>query len=424
MIKKHLKNAAVYLFSAALSVLLIWYVLYHLVSGSDNEVETSPAMIVTKSSSISLEAYIVRDETIINANVEGGVNYLFEDGDKVCSGAVIANIYSGEGVEEVSDRILAIDKKISVLENSSVSDKATKTDSKIIDDKINELFYLMRDRIENGDTEYAIYRKDELLTYLNKRQVLTQNLSGFEEQIVTLIREKETLAGQLINLEENISVAHPGYFYSQTDGYENVFKVSSISELTLKSYDEIVDSQPVDYSSDLVVGKIVESDEWYILSEISNEQVKKFNEGSVYKIKFPFNSDVTIDMTLEKVVVEKESGRAVLVFKSNYMPSGFKYLRKQNVQVIEESYTGYKISAKAVRVVDGVRGVYVLSGNTVSFKEIDVLAETDGYFIVKEQPTYLEDEFYYKKLGLYDNVIISGKNLYNGKIISAAGVNQ
>ncbi len=424
MIKKHLKNAVVYLFSAALSVLLIWYVLYHLFSGSDNEVETSPAMIVTKSSSISLDAYIVRDETVLSANVEGGVNYLFDDGDKVGSGAIIANIYSGEGVEEVSDRILAIDKKISVLENSSVSDKATKTDSKVIDDKINELFYLMRDRIENGDTEYAIYRKDELLTYLNKRQVLTQNLSGFEEQIVTLIREKETLAGQLINLEENISVAHPGYFYSQTDGYENIFKVSSISDMTLKSYDEIVNSQPIDYSSGLVVGKIVESDEWYILSEISNEQIKKFNDGSVYKIKFPFSSDVAIDMTLEKTIVENESDRAVLVFKSNYMPSGFKYLRKQSIQVIEESYTGYKISAKAVRVVDGVRGVYILSGNTVSFKEIDVLAETDGYFIVKEQPTYLEDEFYYKKLGLYDNVIVSGKNLYNGKIISAAGVNQ
>lgn len=424
MLKIHIKNVAVYLFSSALSVLLIWYILYHLFSGSDNEIETSPAMIVTKSNTVSLEGYIVRDETIINANVEGGVNYLFGDGDKVQSGAVIANIYSGEGVEELSDRILAIDKKISVLENSSVSDKATKTDSKVIDDKINELFYLMRDGIENGDTEYAIYRKDELLTYLNKRQVLTQNISGFEEQIVSLIREKETLSGQLINLEENVAVSNPGYFYSQVDGYESVFDVSKLENLTLQSYEELVNSQSVDYSSALVVGKIVESDQWYILSETVRDDLKKFNEGKVYKIKFPFNSDVSIEMTLEKIVLENESEKAVLVFKSNYMPTGFKYLRKQNIQVVEESYTGYKISANAVRVVDGVRGVYILSGNTVSFKEIDVLTETDGYFIVKEQPTYLEDEFYYKKLGLYDNVIISGKNLYDGKIISAAGVNQ
>ncbi len=424
MLKIHIKNVAVYLFSAALSVLLIWYILYHLFSGSDNEVETSPAMIVTKSNTISLEGYIVRDETIINANVEGGINYLFGDGDKVQAGSIIAKVYSGEGVEELSDRILAIDKKISVLENSSVSEKATKTDSKVIDDKINELFYLMRDGIENGNTEYAIYRKDEFLTYLNKRQVLTQNISGFEEQIVSLIREKETLSGQLINLEENITVSTPGYFYSQADGYETVFDMSKLENLTLQSYEELVNSQPIDHSSALVVGKLVTSDQWCIISEAVRDDLKKFTEGKVYKIKFPFNSDVSIEMTLEKIVLENESDNAVLVFKSNYMPTGFKYLRKQNIQVVEESYTGYKIPANAVRVVDGVRGVYILSGNTVSFKEIDVLTETDGYFIVKEQPTYLEDEFYYKKLGLYDNVIISGKNLYDGKIISAAGVNQ
>ncbi len=424
MINKHIKNAAVYFFSAALSVLLIWYILYHLFSGSDNEVETTPAIVVTELNSVSLEAYIVRDETLVYASVEGGINYLFDDGDKVGSGAVIANVYSGEGAEEVSDRILAIDKKISILENSSVFENATKTDSKVIDDKINELFYLMRDRIENGDTEYAIYRKDELLTYLNKRQVLTQNISGFEDQIISLIREKETLSGQLINLEENITVTTPGYFYSQVDGYENVFSVSKLADMTLNSYNELVDSDPVDYSSVLVAGKIVNSDEWYILSEVVYDDLKKFNEGNVYEIKFPFNSDTAIKMSLERIVRENESEKAVLVFKSNYMPVGFKYLRKQNIQIVEESYTGYKIPANAVRVVDGTRGVYILSGNTVVFKEIDVLTENDGYFIVKEQPTYLEDEFYYKKLALYDNVITSGKNLYDGKIISASGVNS
>ena len=96
MIKIHIKNVAVYLFSAALSVLLIWYILYHLFSGSDNEVETTPAMVVTKSNTVSLEGYIVREETVINANAEGGINYLFDDGDRVQSGTVIANVYSGK----------------------------------------------------------------------------------------------------------------------------------------------------------------------------------------------------------------------------------------------------------------------------------------------------------------------------------------
>lgn len=422
MTRKQVKNVLIYLFSAALSVLLIWYIFYHLFSSSDNDVETSPAALVTKSNSIQLDAYILRDEKIIYAGIEGGINYLFEDGERVGTGTVLANIYSGDGAEEVSDRILAIDKKINILEKSSVSDNATKTDSKAIDNKINEVFYLLRDRIENNDIEYVMYRKDELLTYLNKRQVITQNVSGFEEQIITLTREKETLSGQLINLEENITAPGAGYFYSDVDGYEEIFRTSQLDDMTISSYENMVNSDPTDRSGQLVVGKMVNSDVWYILSEASVDQLKKFSEGSSYEVRFPFNADASVKMTLEKIIRENDNEKVVLIFKTNTMPSGFKYIRKQNIQVIEESYTGYKIPANAVRVVDGVKGVYVLSGNTVVFKEIEVLTENEGYFIVKEQPTYLEDEFYYKKLGLYDHVIVSGKNLYDGKIISISGV--
>lgn len=421
MTKKQIKNIFIYIISAAISVLFISYIFYHLFSSSDNDVETSPAMLVTKSNTVSLEAYIVRDETVLSSSVPGGVNYLFSDGDRVGSGTVIANIFSGEGAEQLSDRILALDKEITILENSSVDENATRTDSKVIDSKINEIFYLIRDGLERGDTEYAIYRKDEFLTYLNKRQVLTQNVSGFEDQIVSLIREKETLSGQLVNLEEHITTETAGYFYSEVDGYENIFRVSDLNEMTLNTYADLVDSEPEDFSSSLAIGKLVNSNEWYILSEISSNELKGFSEGASVQIRFPYNADAVVKATVYRVIRENDADKSVLIFKTNTMPSDFKYLRKQSVQIIEDSFTGYKIPANAVRVIDGVKGVYVLSGNTVVFKEITVLTEVDGFFIVKEQPTYLEDEYYYNKLGLYDNVIVSGKNLYDGKIISASG---
>ncbi len=411
----------VYFFSAALSVLLIFYILYHLFAGMDKDIETTPAVIATKANSIVLEAYVLRDETVLLASQEGGVNYLFDDGEKVSSGAVVANIYSGVGAEEVADRILAIDKRVDVLENSGVSKNTTKSDSILIDSKINELFYLLRDKIEDGDFEYALYRKDELLTFLNKRQVLTQNISGYDDQITALKDERDALTGQLINLEENITVSRSGYFYSDVDGYEGIFDVSGIDSMTIESYDRIVNSEPKDLSGTLTVGKIVNSTEWYIMSEISKEQLKSFTEGNSYSILFPYNSDVSVAMNVHRIIRENGSDRVILIFKTNFMPENFNYLRKQNIQIVEESYTGYKVPANAVRVVEGVEGVYILSGNTVVFKEISVLAEQDGFFIVKEQPTYLDDEFYYKKLGLYDMIITAGKNLYDGKIISNAG---
>ena len=424
MTKKLVKNIAFYIISSALSILFIWYIIYHLFNGFQSELETTPAILETKSNSVVLDAYIVRNEDVLYATREGGVNYLYEDGERVGTGAVVANIYSGAGAEEVADRILTIDKKINILENSSVSDKATKTDTNAIDNKISELFYIIRDKIEDGDVEHALYRKDELLVYLNKRQVITQNTTNYDDQIVTLQTERETLTGQLINLEEKITVSNSGYFYSNADGYENVFDFSKMGELTLEEYNKAVNSDPADYSTKLAVGKIVNSSDWYILSEIDSSDLKRFTQGNQYSVTFPYNSDVTIKMKLEKIVRENESEQVVLVFKTNTMPNNFNYLRKQSVQIVEDSYTGYKVPANAVRVVDGKKGVYVLNGNTVSFKEVEVLVELNGYFLVKQQPTYLEDENYHKKLGLYDMIIISGKNLYDGKIVGNTGVEK
>ena len=112
MTKINFRSVAKYFFSAVFSVLMIFYIFYHLFGGADNDVKTTPAILVTKSNSTMLDGYIIRDETVLYSSIEGGVNYLFENGEKVNAGATIANVYSGEGAEEVSDKILAIDKKI------------------------------------------------------------------------------------------------------------------------------------------------------------------------------------------------------------------------------------------------------------------------------------------------------------------------
>jgi len=62
-------------------------------------------------------------------------------------------------------------------------------------------------------------------------------------------------------------------------------------------------------------------------------------------------------------------------------------------------------------------GVYILVGSTVDFRYIDVIGEFDGYYLVAPRDIENDPE-YYTKLGLYDNVIVSGKDLFVGKMIS------
>ena len=69
-------------------------------------------------------------------------------------------------------------------------------------------------------------------------------------------------------------------------------------------------------------------------------------------------------------------------------------------------------------LVDGKTGVYTLDGNVVRFKETKVLYEDEGMYICEMpmldgRPTVLK-----KQLSLYDAVVVSGRDLYEGKILN------
>ncbi|MPM49547.1 hypothetical protein SDC9_96277 [bioreactor metagenome] len=69
------------------------------------------------------------------------------------------------------------------------------------------------------------------------------------------------------------------------------------------------------------------------------------------------------------------------------------------------------MSNDARRVVDGVTGVYVLSGMEMTFKPIEAVYTTDSYTIVKWDPSKPG------ALKLYDEIILSGKGIYDGKVV-------
>ena len=86
-------------------------------------------------------------------------------------------------------------------------------------------------------------------------------------------------------------------------------------------------------------------------------------------------------------------------------------MRKINIKIHTEEYAGYEIDRKALRTVDGEVGVYVQLGNVVRFKKVDIVYSDDSLVLSKKK----EGESGY--VCLYDEVIIEGTDLYDGKII-------
>lgn len=84
-----------------------------------------------------------------------------------------------------------------------------------------------------------------------------------------------------------------------------------------------------------------------------------------------------------------------------------------------------------MRVADGKQGVYILDGDIVRFRLVNILTENDDYYIVSPQAPETDafsdisdtsenssaDARTYYYLSLYDSVIVKGKSLFDGKIV-------
>jgi hypothetical protein len=84
-----------------------------------------------------------------------------------------------------------------------------------------------------------------------------------------------------------------------------------------------------------------------------------------------------------------------------------------DITIVYEEHEGLKVDNRAIRFVDGQKGVYVFIASQVKFLPVEVLWQGENYSIVKQEAS--ADK---KHLRIYDEVIVKGKNLYDGKFIN------
>ncbi len=407
-----------YSISIVVSVIVVVYLGYHFIQGFGNDITTEYAVKITEDNTTEFDAYILRNETLIYSSTEGGVGYTYSDGTKVRRGTEIASIYAGasELHNSARDEIIALDKKLSLLEESSNIEGMAASDMSTLDSKIYEYYMTIRNSAEQENYANLPKRRDELLTLLNKRQLITGKVASFDTVIEEIQQERDELTASLNAISEAVTSPATGFFYSSVDGYEDIFSADAISEMTIDDFHEMINSEPRDYPS-TAIGKIATDFVWYIAVETTRDELRYYDEGYDYTVNFPYNNDMRLTMNLSRIIAPDVGNQVLLIFSCHDAPEDFTFKRMQTVEIVRSSHTGYRVPISAVRQLDGKMGVYVLVGGVVDFRYINVILECDGYYLVAERDTENDPE-YYTKLGLYDQVITSGKDLYVGKMIS------
>ncbi len=357
---------------------------------------------------IDLEVIAIRDEKVLTSKKDGVVSYNVKDGGKIEKNGVVADIYSDSEDVAAREEIASLKASIKNLEEISGYNNTEAVDIDLLDSKIDTaLINLVNESASNGME--GAEASAELLKLLNRRQIATGLSTDFSSLINSYKDRLERLESTQNDAKAHVKSKESGYFVSGVDGYEASLDIKDIDKLSPKDIKNLK-TDGKEYEG-AVIGKIVSDYEWYLAAVITLDESLKLTEGSEMTLLTGFDSCRQLPVTVKQINKGSSGDEAVVVFSCTYMNSDLAAMRTGSMTVVLETYSGLQVSSKAVRFVDGQKGVYVLSGSVISFVPIEVLYSTDNYCICASQTTGI-------RLKLYDEVIIKGKNLYDGKVIS------
>jgi hypothetical protein len=199
------------------------------------------------------------------------------------------------------------------------------------------------------------------------------------------------------------------YYINGSDGFENAIKFSAIDELKAEDIEKALKAKP-QTPAENVVGRIVSSFQWYIVCNVPTKETVSLTVNDTLYVNIPYEGIEKLPVTLYKVG-ERSGDSTMLILSCNVMNDALADLRIEDIQIITEEYSGYKISNSAIRTVDGVKGVYVVRGNLLGFRKIHIVHSEETFTIV-DNPDGESD--YIRQ---YDQVVTKGVELYDNKLI-------
>jgi hypothetical protein len=366
-------------------------------------------------SSTSFSGVFIRDEQIVTYSGSGVVSYSVSDGGKLGSGSVIAQVYDSDEQIKINREISKLTKELEVLSKIQNPGTVESAQPANLSSDIEETYRNLIYSSDTGDYDEISDEMDNFLIYLSTYQIVTNENVDFTARVTDINNQIAELQSSSSVPLETITADHSSYFVSYCDGYEDVLTKENIDSLTVNQLNEVTDSKQ---ETSNVIGKLVDGYDWYIAGVIDNSK-NLYNIGDTVKLKFESSSETYTGEILD-LRDEGNPAETIIIVSCEDFTYDLVQHRRQNVEIIEGSYSGLKVPREAIRflsmeetsvdeetdikstVVKNYKGVYIREGEQVEFRKIDVIYEGSDYVL---SAVHNEDSSY---LSLYDDIMIEG----------------
>lgn len=196
---------------------------------------------------------------------------------------------------------------------------------------------------------------------------------------------------------------------SRTDGYEDKLNSGTIYDLTKEQIEQIFAEEENAVNPNGVIGKLIDGYKWYLVAILNTVRLGTVFEGAEVTLHIgssPRNVSARI-----VDLARQQDGSSICIFECDVFSSDFVNGRVTQVKLLLDSYKGIRIPTEAIRIVNDQVGVFTQNGIEVVFKQIRQMISEEDYTLAED--TTGENGY----ISLYDTIIVSGRDLYDGKII-------
>ena len=395
-----------------LVLIILTFTVYqvYILKGGNNRMKTQTALYQTVSRSVTTQGFVIREEQYVNNPHTGTVVPAVSNGSKVAINDTVAQIYPTEDAARRAARVEELNDAIAYYRSVAFANTGVSpNDLELYKRNAVEALTALSAAAENNDLNRFAELTDDLRMAITKKQIACGNTVDVSDKLAELTAERDALLPSVTASAAVVSDVS-GYYVALADGYESLTDFSGILQLTAADVDALNNSTPRAIPAN-TVGKLVTKFSWYLVCNVSAKEIYGIESGDSVSVNFLHSSVGAINMYVAAINEGEQEGTVTLILKSNKMNSSIATLRKEAVRISLERYKGYVVDPKAVRTVEGETGVYVKLGNIVKFRKIDI-SYSDENMILATCP---DGENGYLKQ--YDEIIIEGTDLYDGKNI-------
>lgn len=394
--KKANKIVAVIMVTA-LVLLLFYNVFMHF----QEEDKTQLAIMGTIETTVPVTGYVIRDEAVLVPDDGRVISSVKTNGERVAVGELVALVYSSETDYETRAKLMSVNEQIEKLKElkgqSGESETSGKFDAKI-KTYVNNLI-VNAQRGQGGGLYQAKVQLEDAFS-----AKFASKTDDVNTAIAQLTEEKNAIEQNVAGEKTNVYANKSGVFLTTFDGYEEMFDYKKASELT-PSFIKNIDSVLPKASNGAAV-KIADNFEWYFAANVESKKLTAEKAGNTVHLRLEDNSEEDVEVKIVSISPD-EKGKSTIVLKgSTYVKSLF-LKNKLKAKIILEASEGLKVSKDAVKVADGVKGVYIIKKGSYAFREVEILATDDEYVVIERNLSTDKPH-----LALYDEVVVKG---YSGE---------